>query len=507
MTTIAINPMVVSVSPTNATPIHSIQPTEHGGGAKKLVAVVAAVAIPFAAPAIASAIGLSGAIAAAGASATVASVAGSAIVGAGLGAVSAKVTGGNVKTGAIMGAIGGGIGGYTYAQNPVNAAQITGQPTATPAQTSATLADGTGSLTTGGADASTTLSGGADTLALEPGAGGGSNLTNAAYTPTQGGDVAAQLSSTGTPQVVNASLPGSSVANTGQVLAAGTQTGQTVGTYASQLPPDASFGAKFVAGVKDSGSVLASKLTSPDAIANVTLQAGGQLLGMALAPDPEMPPEQKELLEVRKQELAQLKEKDEAAFNAQMDAAKQYLQQAQQYDPTYMAFQAANKEAIEQQRKLREQYRRAGLSRGRNISEAEKRRMSLDAARSVSSEYDRGFQSGLTSQQKVTQAGLSAIPDSARFANYISGLKTLEDDTSSAMAAARARSSGAAKNISDLFAGFNVNAGNTAAAQNQMAGLKKNAVNGLPDGSDKDEEKNISDPYKPFYQPDGYYSA
>ena len=57
MTTIAINPMVVSVSPTNATPIHSIQPTEHGGGAKKLVAVVAAVAIPFAAPAIASAIG------------------------------------------------------------------------------------------------------------------------------------------------------------------------------------------------------------------------------------------------------------------------------------------------------------------------------------------------------------------------------------------------------------------------------------------------------------------
>ena len=190
-----------------------------------------------------------------------------------------------------------------------------------------------------------------------------------------------------------------------------------------------------------------------------------------------------------------------------MDAAKQYLQQAQQYDPTYMAFQAANKEAIEQQRKLREQYRRAGLSRGRNISEAEKRRMSLDAARSVSSEYDRGFQSGLTSQQKVTQAGLSAIPDSARFANYISGLKTLEDDTSSAMAAARARSSGAAKNISDLFAGFNVNAGNTAAAQNQMAGLKKNAVNGLPDGSDKDEEKNISDPYKPFYQPDGYYSA
>jgi hypothetical protein len=504
MTTIAINPMVVSVSPTNATPIHSIQPTEHGGGAKKLVAVVAAVAIPFAAPAIASAIGLSGAIAAAGASATIASVAGSAIVGAGLGAISAKVTGGDVKTSAIFGAIGGGIGGYTYAQNPANAAQISGQ---TGSQTSATLADGTSSLT-GGADAGTTLSGGTDQLALEPGAGGGSNLTNASYTPAQSGDVAAQLSNTGNAQVVNASLPGSTVAQGGQTLVqSGAGAGTQVGTYASQLPPDASFGAKFVAGVKDSGSVLASKLTSPDAIANVTLQAGGQLLGMALAPDPEMPPEQKELLEMRKQELAQLKEKDEAAFNAQMDAAKQYLQQAKQYDPTYMAFQAANKEAIEQQRKLREQYRRAGLSRGRNISEAEKRRMSLDAARSVSSEYDRGFQTGLTAQNRTTQAGLSAIPSSARFANYISGLKSLEDDTSSAMAAARARSSGAAKNISDLFAGFNVKAGNTAAAQNQMAGLKKDAVSGLPDGSDKDEENNIPDSVKPFYQPDGFYQV
>ena len=501
MTTIARKPLVASVRPPNATPIDSNRPTEHGGGAKKLVAVVAAVAIPFAAPAIASAIGLSGAIAAAGASATVASVAGSALVGAGLGAISAKVTGGDVKTSAIFGAIGGGIGGYTYAQNPANAAQIGGQTGSTPTQT-ATLADGTSSLT-GGADAGTTLSGGADTLALEPGAGGGSNLTNAAYTPTQGGDVAAQLSNTGAPQVVNASLPGSTVANAGQqVVTSGTQTGATVGTYASQLPPDASFGAKFVAGVKDSGSVLASKLTSPDAIANVTLQAGGQLLGMALAPDPEMPPEQKELLEMRKQELAQLKEKDEAAFNAQMDAAKQYLQQAKQYDPTYMAFQAANKEAIEQQRKLREQYRRAGLSRGRDISEAEKRRMSLDAARSVSSEYDRGFQTGLTAQNKTTQAGLSAIPDSARFANYISGLKSLEDDTSSAMAAARARSSGAAKNISDLFAGFNVNAGNTAAAQAQMAGLKK------PLGSDEDEKKKNSAPsYDSFYNPSGTYAV
>ena len=52
MTTIAINPMVVSVSPSADATITRIQPTMHGGGGgiKKLVAVVAAVAIPFAAP-------------------------------------------------------------------------------------------------------------------------------------------------------------------------------------------------------------------------------------------------------------------------------------------------------------------------------------------------------------------------------------------------------------------------------------------------------------------------
>jgi len=85
-----------------------------GGGVTKLVAVVAAIAIPFAAPVIASSIGLSAGIAAATTfSAATSAAIGSAMVGAGLGAVAASVTGGNVGRGALMGAIGGGIGGYT----------------------------------------------------------------------------------------------------------------------------------------------------------------------------------------------------------------------------------------------------------------------------------------------------------------------------------------------------------------------------------------------------------
>jgi hypothetical protein len=258
----------------------------------------------------------------------------------------------------------------------------------------------------------------------------------------------------------------------------------------SQLGPDATFAAKSGAYLKDAGSALVSKVTDPAALASLTMQAGGQLLGAALAPDPEMPPEQRELLEMRKAELAELKERDESAFNAQMDAAKSFLQQAEQYDPTYMAFQAANKEAIDQQRKLREQYRKASLqSGGRDISEAEKRRMSLDSARNVSSRYDEGFQKGLTAQNKVTQAGLSAIPNSSNFAAYTNALQSLSQDTQKAEDAAIKQSQGAGKNISDLFAGFNTTSGtgygadsywnSNKAKEKKKGGLSTNTFQGI----------------------------
>ena len=50
-----INPLVVSVGPTNETTITPVPMTHHGGGTKKVLAVAAMVAIPIAAPAIAPA--------------------------------------------------------------------------------------------------------------------------------------------------------------------------------------------------------------------------------------------------------------------------------------------------------------------------------------------------------------------------------------------------------------------------------------------------------------------
>lgn len=473
MTAITINPMVVALRPTNGTIVRRIQPTEHGGGVKKVLAVVVAVAIPIAAPAIASSIAASGVLGAAVSSfaaTTAGAVVSSAIVGAGLGAVSAKVMGGDVKSGAIMGAIGGGIGGYGVAQQTGaglgNVADTGIQ--ATTNNTFGTSFGQTGTETTG------LNTGGVENASLNT--GGEGTLETFSSTRPQDGVIEASLRNPG--------------AGAGADAAAKLSNQTVAETAMSKLPPDATFAAKSGAYLKDAGSALVSKVTDPAALASLTMQAGGQLLGAALAPDPEMPPEQRELLEMRKAELAELKERDETAFNAQMEAAQSFLRQAEQYDPTYMAFQAANKEAIDQQRKLREQYRKASLqSGGRDISEAEKRRMSLDSARNVSSRYDEGFQKGLTAQNKVTQAGLSAIPNSSNFAAYTNALQSLSQDTQKAEDAAIQKSQGAGKNISDLFAGFNTTSGtgygadsywsSNKAKKKKKGGLSTNTFQGI----------------------------
>jgi len=430
MTAIAINPMIVSVSPiAESTPIARFAPTEHGGGVKKVVAVVAAIAIPIAAPVIASSIGLSAAIGAA-TTATIGSVVGSAIVGAGLGAVSAAVTGQSVKTGAIMGAIGGGISGYFNA--PTQAAQ-----SATPATNaqgaSVQGAGGTQSLTgAGGADTLTTATTTTTPTGTELLTDGGSTLVDATTSAAPTVDLGAQLSNVTPSQAALAADTASAVtAPVAGAQTVGNTTMTTVGANAGQAA--ASRG--FMETVKATGSAVMAKVTNPETLANMTLQAGAMLAANAMVPDPEMPPEERELLEMRKAELQQLKERDEAAFNQQMDAAKAFLQQAETYDPTYMAFQAGNKAAIENERKMREQLRRAGLRTGRDVSQAELRRMSLDASRDVSSKFDAGFAQGAR-MQDAALARASQIPQgSAAYYNALTGIQqTMSTDRANQLA-------------------------------------------------------------------------
>lgn len=83
-------------------------------GVKKILGVVAAIAIPFAAPAIAGALGASSALAGTATGAFLGTAGGSALTGAVLGGAASAATGGDPLTGALLGGLGGfsGAGGF-----------------------------------------------------------------------------------------------------------------------------------------------------------------------------------------------------------------------------------------------------------------------------------------------------------------------------------------------------------------------------------------------------------
>jgi hypothetical protein len=190
-----------------------------GGGIMAVVGIVAAIAIPFAAPAIVGAMASSTAIAAslpfvtAALSTTAGAVIGSAIVGAGLGAVTASVTGGNVGRGALMGAIGGGIGGYSQAGS------ITAQGTNVGTGATALTDAGTATLSTTPTANAVVTNVGSNTgywspelgQFIDPATGNTIAAQNIAYGGTVDSALASQLSQGG----VNAQTLANSISSSG----------------------------------------------------------------------------------------------------------------------------------------------------------------------------------------------------------------------------------------------------------------------------------------------------
>ena len=414
-----INPLVVSVGPTSETTITPV-PMTHHGGVKKVIGIAAAVAIPIAAPMIASSIAASSLVSASVAAAmstTVGAVVSSAIVGAGLGAITAKVTGGSVKAGAISGLIGGGIGGYTAAAKP----GMFGNPAAAPTTTT--------NVVPATSSASGSLSNAAD------------GLTQVAYTPDG--------------QVINTALPGSSVAN-------------NVSSQLSNQATNQGFVASMKSGLSAAGQKVMDRLTNPETLANAALQVGGALAAEAIVGTPDQSPETQAAIEQYKQELQTLKQRDEAAFNQKLEAAKQYMVQAGYYDPNYFALQSANKAAIAEGRKLREFERKAGLTMG-GTSAGERRRAALAGGANVQSAFDRGFLQGVNLQNRATSTGVGLIPNapvgaanaSLGLANFYAG------QDAQAQQAADAKKS----NIQKFFGAFATQSGLTNAEKEKRAQL------------------------------------
>lgn len=417
--------------------------TYHKGGAAKwiapVVAVAAAVVIPYAAPAVFSALASSVGVAAATMSTTAFTI-GSAVVGAGMGALagvaSAAISGQNMGRsalfGAVGGAIGGGIGGYAEA----------GKIAATTAQTAAPTTGAVGAveaaapttipmeqLTFNEAGQLVDMSGQlvvetpqgfvAASQAGQTGSIGAqlSNTTGAGNTLETGGAMAtgaegttqAGLSTVSAPAEVTGSglTTGTANVTTGGVQAAGgAGAGAGAGTGVGAAAPTS-----FGEALKQVPSTIAQKFSDPKILADMTLRAAGQLAGSAIAGDG-LSPEEQQLLNAQRAELEQLRNTNQALFNEKLQAAQNLLGEAKYFDPEYFGLQsqrriqtAAGLQTQEALRKISPQ--RAGLRA------AEERRARLGTTLAGETAYLQGADTAEQNRIRTTQAGINAMPTTA----------------------------------------------------------------------------------------------
>jgi hypothetical protein len=323
-------------------------------GLKKVVAVGAMIAIPFAAPAIVSSIAASGALGSAltGALGTSAGFTiGSGLTGAALGAGTAALTGGDVGRSALFGGLGGAAGGFM--QGAPGVAAPSGAGPIPQGAVNYSAGAGTAVPDLGSISASV----GAPTSTFSP---------IGAVTPS-----AAQT----TANVVRAAAP------------------QSFGEALRRVP-----------------QAVAARFRDPNALADLTLRGAGLLAGSAIAGDG-LSPQEQQLLQAQRQELEWLRENNQAEFNRRLSEAQQLLGEARYFDPEYFGLQAARRQqtagAVAERAGLR------GLTGA--AREAEQRRYRLGTARSAGTAYDVGFGQGVQSRTQLQQAGLSALPQPSQY--------------------------------------------------------------------------------------------
>ena len=424
-----------------------------GGSAKRVIAVVAAIAIPYLAPKIAGYVFTSGAISAAAANT---------ITGAALGFGVAKATGGDP----LLGAVGGGAGGYfgggggdifgpgTPAGGGASASgasasgasasgvnySVTGGG-ATPPLTPPTAAPTTIPMTTTLAPADYSLAGGLAAPSSGLSFGGAEGLQAAAFdvAPSAAGlsttaatDFGAQLSGAApgaagfTP--VDYGITG---APPSQLLASNDVTTFAPADYslsgtAAGVPSAAAPSAAPSAGLATGsamgsapGSGISTTATGA-AIAPTTLgekawaftkSVGGDLLKTAAVltaiGQPNIPGEiPSDLLAQYEQDFARLAQENPAAYQAKLQEAQKFLQMASTFDPQYFGEEEARKAQIRGARAKREGLR--GLT-GRQRDAAE-RKFDLETGRSSGTSYTQGAQRALTGQIQTQEAGLKLMP-------------------------------------------------------------------------------------------------
>lgn len=320
---------------------------------KKVVAVVAAVAVPFVAPAIAGSIGLTSALASTGMAATTATTVGSALTGAVLGGTASRIGGGDFGTGALLGAAGGGLSGYGAAT-----------------RAAALVPEGS-------------------TLAIGPRGEFMSSAAGAAPVPLSSVAVA--------PGVTGAPVTGAT--GTGAVTPAATTTavGTATGTAAGATLP--TIGGALTSAV--------AGLTDPATLARVTMLASTAMSDPNSDALAGLSPQEQELVTARVEELRRMSATNMSLFEQQVLAAQNFLQSAEQQAPNPEQAFAETKIATERQ--LAEEARGLGREQAAAITRRGAIRGATVGATAAAAEESRGR----TAQTQLMQAGLRALPAGA----------------------------------------------------------------------------------------------
>lgn len=397
---------------------------------KTIVAVAAAVVIPFAAPAIAGSIGLSSAIAGAVGSATAGSVIGGAIVGGTLNAATQALIGGDAKRGFLSGAVGGGLGGY------FNAPTAPSAPTAPTAISSAGAPMSVPTQTVFDPMSGAFVQQAAPQMSYVPGMEPVSGAT---------GMLAPQVAGLSAPSMVptTESLAGMGVTPTQQAglsVSPTTQEVQAATAPTAQAPTTQP--KTFSEAIKQVPGQIASRFTDPKVLADLTLRAAGSIAGSALAGDG-LSAQEKQLLDAQVQELQQLRQMNVGLFNQKLEQAMGLMGESKYFDPEYFGLQAARRAQL-----AGAQQKRAGL-RGLTGERraAEERRFDIATGRQTGTQYDVGYQTGVQGRLNTIQAGINAMPG---YLQPTSGSADLRAAFESAEERRRKRS----EDIGSLFGSF-----------------------------------------------------
>lgn len=358
---------------------------------RMVIGIAAAIVMPYAAPALAGMIGLSGAVTGAlGVSAATGGAIAGGLTGAALGAASSAALGGDIGKGALFGALGGGLGGYASAAKAAQAGAAGGAA-------SGTGSGAAGAATTAAAPAAAAPVGTGTVLAPEA-AGVSSGMAGTAgagagYTPAAGMGI-----------MPNAPAQTAGLSNLGSAGAAG---GYSIGgtniTVPTAYTPAAapSLGQRFVTGMKNTWDAA----TTPENLAEAATTVGKNLAGAALAGSG-MTSAEEAMLKEQRRELRRAQDANAAAYETRRGEALKLINEANYYDPEYTGLQSARDAQLRGARAKQAGLR--GLTGGDR--QAESRRFDLGTNRATGAAYDQGYQRGITARTATRTAGINALP-------------------------------------------------------------------------------------------------